>query len=89
MNIKKTKAHEDGAPWEIVTRFPSYEEADTKRLELQEAPDLQVKVHYQGPEGKRYYAVKTRMDPSVEASMKKKEEKSRRQKKLQKKRRKR
>jgi len=88
MNIKETKTHEDGDPWKTIARFPSFEEADTKRFELQETPELQVKVHYQGPEGKRYFAVKTRVDPTIEAAMKKKEEKARRQKKLQKKRRK-
>jgi len=76
--------HQDGPAWNIVGRFPTFEAADAKRTELTEEKDLQVKVHYQGPANRKFYAVKTRIDPSVV----KREEKKRRKAKLSKKRRK-
>ena len=66
---------EEGPPWSTVAR-------------LTEDQELQVKVHYQGTESSPYYAVKTRVDPDLEAAALKKEEKARRKKRLQKKRRK-
>ena len=71
--------------------FANFDEADQKRLELQMEEDLQVKVHWQGKVNNRYYAVKTRTDPSVallQAQQLKREEKKRRKAKLNKKRRK-
>jgi len=76
--------HQDGPAWNIVGRFPTFEAADAKRTELTEEKDLQVKVHYQGPVNRKFYAVKTRIDPSIA----KREEKKRRKAKLSKKRRK-
>ena len=76
--------HQEGAAWSIVGRFPTFEAADAKRSELTEEKDLQVKVHYQGPSNRKFYAVKTRIDPSIA----KREEKKRRKAKLSKKRRK-
>jgi len=83
--------HQDGPPWTIVGRFPAFEEADQKRLELEMEKDLQVKIHWQGKVNHRYFAVKTRIDPAmalVEALNAKREEKKRRKAKLNKKRRK-
>ena len=59
------KVHEDGPGWTIVGRFPTFDEADQKRLELAMEEALQVKVHWQGKANNRYYAVKTRTDPSI------------------------
>ena len=79
---------EEGPPWSTVARFATFDQADKKRWELTEDKELQVKVHYQGTEASPYYAVKTRVDPDLEAAALKKEEKARRKKRLQKKRRK-
>ena len=52
---------------------------------------MQVKAHWQGKANNRYYAVKTRTDPSIaleEAQNAKREAKKRRKAKLNKKRRK-
>ncbi len=76
--------HQEGAAWNIVGRFPTFEAADAKRNELRGEQDLEVKVHYQGPVNRKFYAVKTRVDPAVA----KREEKRRRKAKLSKKRRK-
>ena len=76
--------HDDGPAWNIVGRFPTFEAADAKRNELTGEEDIQVKVHYQGPANRKFYAVKTRIDPAVA----KREEKKRRKAKLSKKRRK-
>ena len=83
-----TNPHEDGAPWTIVARYPTFDLADAKRNEIATDPEIQVKVHYQGPESQPYYAVKTRENPDLLASLLKKQEKLRRKKKLSKKRRK-
>jgi CelD/BcsL family acetyltransferase involved in cellulose biosynthesis len=83
--------HQEGPSWKTVGRFPTFEEADQKRLELVMEEDLQVKVHWQGKANHRYYAVKTREDPSIAlaaALNAKREEKKRRKAKLNKKRRK-
>ena len=83
--------HQEGPRWKIVGRFPTFAQADTRRDELKEDKDLQVKVHWQGSASNRYYAVKTRLDPSFaleEALNIKRAEKKRRKAKLNKKRRK-
>ena len=79
-----TQEHSDGPAWNIVGRFPTFEGADVKRNELTDELDLQVKIHYQGPPNQKYFAVKTRTDPSIA----KREEKKRRKAKMSKKRRK-
>ena len=84
-------AHVEGSPWKIVGRFPTFEQADTKRTELLEDEELQVKVHWQGSFNNRYFAVKTRTDPAgalEEDRRLQREEKKRRKAKLSKKRRK-
>jgi|TARA_Y100000310_G_scaffold20066_1_gene19576 hypothetical protein len=84
-------AHVEGPPWKIVGRFPTFNEADQKRLELAMEEDLQVKVHWQGSVSNRYFAVKTRTDPAAtleEDRRLQREAKKRRKAKLSKKRRK-
>ena len=84
-------AHVEGPSWKIVGRFPTFNEADQKRLELAMEEDLQVKVHWQGSFNNRYFAVKTRTDPAAtleEDRRLQREEKKRRKAKLSKKRRK-
>jgi len=84
-------AHVEGPPWKIVGRFPTFNEADQKRLELAMEEDLQVKVHWQGSFNNRYFAVKTRTDPAAtleEDRRLQREAKKRRKAKLSKKRRK-
>ena len=76
--------HPEGPTWNIVGRFPTFEAADAMRNNLTGEENLQVKVHYQGPDGRKIYAVKTRIDPAIA----KREEKKRRKAKLNKKRRK-
>ena len=83
--------HQEGPAWKIVAKYATYDEADQKRLELGLEEDVQVKVHWQGKVNHRYYAVKTREDPSLalaEALDAKREEKKKRKARLQKKRRK-
>ena len=84
-------AHVEGPPWKIVGRFPTFNEADQKRLELGMEENLQVKVHWQGSFNNRYFAVKTRTDPAAaleEDRRLQREQKKRRKAKLNKKRRK-
>ena len=84
-------AHVEGPPWKIVGRFPTFNEADQKRLELGMEENLQVKVHWQGSFNNRYFAVKTRTDPAAtleEGRRLQREQKKRRKAKLNKKRRK-
>jgi len=84
-------AQAEGPPWKIVGRFPTFNEADQKRLELAMEENLQVKVHWQGSFNNRYFAVKTRSDPEMaleEARQELREQKKRRKAKLNKKRRK-
>ena len=84
-------AHVEGPPWKIVGRFPTFNEADQKRLELAMEEDLQVKVHWQGSVSNCYFAVKTRTDPAAaleEDRRLQREQKKRRKAKLNKKRRK-
>ena len=57
--------HEEGPRWKIVPKCATYDEADQKRLELAMEEDLQVKVHWQGKANARYFAVKTRTDPTI------------------------
>ena len=83
--------HTEGPGWTIVGKYGTYDEADQRRLELAMEEDIQVKVHWQGKANSRYYAVKTRQDPSIaleEALNAKRAEKKRRKAKLNKKRRK-
>lgn len=82
--VEMAPEHTDGPTWNIVGRFPTFEGAAAKRNELTGEQDLQVKIHYQGPPNRKFFAVKTRTDPSVA----KREEKKRRKAKLSKKRRK-
>tara|TARA_B100000029_G_scaffold311698_1_gene304210 strand:- start:61371 stop:61652 length:282 start_codon:yes stop_codon:yes gene_type:complete len=85
------KVHQDGPAWTIVGRFPTFDAADQKRLELAMEENLQVKVHWQGKVNNRYYAVKTRLDPAIaleEEAAARRAEKKRRKAKLNKKRRK-
>ena len=77
-------SHKEGPAWNIVGRFPTFEAADAKREELKGEPNLEVKVHYQGPANRKFFAVKTRIDPAAA----KREEKRRRKARLSKKRRK-
>lgn len=66
MNTDNTEiTHQDGPSWKTVGRFPTFAEADRRRVKLSEEKDLQVKVHMQGPQSKLYFAVKTRTDPEV------------------------
>ena len=83
--------HQEGPPWKIVGRFPTFELANDKREELLVEDTLQVKVHWQGAANNRFYAVKVRIDPEaalVEELAEKRAEKKRRKAKLNKKRRK-
>ncbi|MAH51281.1 hypothetical protein CMI37_36025 [Candidatus Pacearchaeota archaeon] len=83
--------HQEGPPWKIVGKFSTFEAADAKRIELSEDLDFQVKIHYQGTENNRYFALKTRANPAIaleEALNVKRAEKKRRKARLNKKRRK-
>jgi len=83
--------HKDGPPWNIVGKFSTFEAAHTKRIELFEDLDFQVKIHYQGTENNRYFAVKIRANPAIaleETLSAKRTEKKRRKARLNKKRRK-
>jgi len=84
--------HAEGLPWKIVGRFSTFEQADSKRIELL-ADDfgLQIKVHYQGHPNNHFYAVKMRLDPAIvleEEVCRRRAEKKRRKANLNKKRRK-
>ena len=81
--------HQEGPPWKTVGRFPTFNEADQRRLELTLEEDLQVKVRW--ARRREDFVVKTRVDPALaatEALKAKREEKKRRKAKLNKKRRK-
>ena len=83
--------HQEGPPWKIVGRFPTFELANEKREELLLEDTIQVKVHWQGAVNNRFYAVKVRTDPEialVEELAQKRLEKKHRKAKLNKKRRK-
>ena len=80
--------HQEGPPWKIVGRFPTFELANEKREELLLEDTIQVKVHWQGAVNNRFYAVKVRTDPEialVEELAQKRAEKKRRKAKLNKK----
>jgi len=85
--------HKEGPPWKTIGRFPTFDEADQRRLELATEVDLQVKVGWRRHrEGELFFVVKTRIDPAIaleEALNTKRAEKRRRKAKLNKKRRKR
>jgi len=88
---KATETLGEGLPWKVVGRFPTFEEADSKRNELLAEENLQAKVHHQGHVNNRFYAVKIRTDPRLaaeEEAIKRRQEKKRRKKKLNKRRRK-
>jgi len=75
--------HQEGPPWKIVGRFPTFEKANLKREKLLEGAELQVKIHYQGSPNNRYFAVKARLDPAIalaEVLAAKRDEKKRRKK---------
>jgi|ETNvirnome_2_130_1030620.scaffolds.fasta_scaffold05758_7 hypothetical protein len=57
------KEHQEGPRWKIVKRLVTFTEADLLRTELSEEIDLQVKIHLMGPQNRRVFAVKTRLDP--------------------------
>ena len=76
--MTKEIKHVEGAPWKIVAKCGTFEEANAKRNELSEDKELQVKVHWQGAPNKRYFAVKTRVDPAVVAKEKSTQKKRRR-----------
>ena len=83
--------HQEGPAWETVAKYATYEEADQRRLELAIEEDIQVKVHWQGISTNRYFAVKTREDPSIALEIAlnaHREEKKKRKAKMNKKRRK-
>jgi hypothetical protein len=93
MNTKEVETpHTEGPRWEIIRRFKSYNDANTYRNGLLvETDNLQAKVHLMGATHKKFFAVKTRSDPSLaqeEESRIRREAKKKRKSKLNKKRRK-
>jgi len=81
--------HQEGPPWKTVGRFPTFDEADQRRLELTMEENLQVKVRWM--RRRDDFVVKTRPDPALaiaEGLAAKRAEKKRRKAKLNKKRRK-
>ena len=69
--------HQEGPRWTISARCATYEEADKKRTSLKEEDrSLQVKIHWQGSANNRYFAVKTRTDPEIQAMVAEMEKKS-------------
>jgi len=92
MNIKNIEAdHVEGPPWRIIARCATFEEADEKRTSLLAEENLQVKIHWMGAPQHRFFAVKTRVNPTIaiaEEAALKREEKKRRKARLNKKRRK-
>jgi len=82
--------HQEGPPWKTVGRFPTFDKADQKRLELSMEESRQVKVRWMRLRDD--FVVKTRIDPAAvlkEELNKKRSEKKRRKVRLNKKRRKR
>ena len=52
--------HKEGRTWNIVARMDTFEAADARRTQLQDDPELQVKIHWmRKPPSK--FAVKTRL----------------------------
>ena len=81
--------HQEGPPWKIVGRFPTFEKADEKRSEISGEESLQVKIRW--ARLRDDFVVKARLDPAlaeIEELNAKREEKKRRKAKLNKKRRK-
>jgi len=69
--------HQEGPRWTISARCGTYEEANEKRASLKkEDGSLQVKIHWQGSANNRYFAVKTRTDPEIQAMVAEMEKKS-------------
>ena len=69
--------HQEGPRWTSSARCATYEEADKKRTSLKEEDrSLQVKIHWQGSANNRYFAVKTRTDPEIQAMVAEMEKKS-------------
>ena len=56
--------HVEGPPWKATARFSTFEEADTKRNELLEDKDLQVKVRWLRATTHKSFTVKTRLNPA-------------------------
>ena len=52
--------HEEGRPWNIVARMDTFEGADARRTQLQDDPELQVKIHWMRKPPSQF-AVKTRL----------------------------
>ena len=70
-NEQEEQVHEEGLPWKVVAKYPTYELADQ--------PNLQVKVKYMSPSKKKdYFAVKTRVDPEVQLAERKTNKKKKR-----------
>ena len=87
--IENEQEHKAGPPWNITSRFATFEEADRTRQELLNEENLQVKIQWMRKRDD--FAVKTRVNPTmlleIEAQSRR-EEKKRRKVKLNKKRRK-
>ena len=85
----KEAEHIEGPPWSTAGRFPTFDKADQKRLELAMEEDLQVKVRWSRLRDD--FVVKTRVDPELaraEETVTRRLDKKRRKAKLNKKRRK-
>ena len=52
--------HEEGRPWNIVARMDTFEGAAARRTQLQDDPELQVKIHWMRKPPSQF-AVKTRL----------------------------
>ena len=81
--------HKEGPPWKTVGRYPTFDEADQRRLELVMEENLQVKVRW--ARLRDDFVVKARLDPAIaqeEEATARRAEKKRRKAKLNKKRRK-
>ena len=52
--------HKEGRPWNIVARMDTFEGADARRTQLQDDPELQVKIHWMRKPPSQF-AVKTRL----------------------------
>ena len=78
-NEQEEQVHEEGLPWKVVAKYPTYELADQERHILSKEPNLQVKVKYMSPSKKKdYFAVKTRVDPEVQLAERKTNKKKKR-----------
>ena len=52
--------HKEGRSWNIVARMDTFEGADARRTQLQDDPELQVKIHWMRKPPSQF-AVKTRL----------------------------